>query len=64
MQSQIYRTNEVLRLTGLSRSTLWRMERDGRFPRKLRLGPNSVGWLASDIDEWINDLRNESTSRR
>lgn len=32
---------------------LWRLEKAGRFPRRMKLGPNSVGWLESEIDEWI-----------
>jgi prophage regulatory protein len=36
-----------------SRSQLWRDVRAGRFPAPLDLGPNSVGWLWADIDDWI-----------
>jgi hypothetical protein len=37
--------------------TLWRRERQNppTFPRRIKLGPNSVGWLAEEIDEWIED---------
>ncbi len=30
-----------------------RMEADGRFPKRIKLGPNRVGWLESEIDDWI-----------
>ncbi len=49
----ILRTRQVIEATGLSRSSLWRYERDSRFPRRLRLGPNAVGWLESEIEEWL-----------
>jgi predicted DNA-binding transcriptional regulator AlpA len=49
----ILRTTDVIRLTGLSRTTLWRFERNGRFPARLRLGPNSVGWLDNEVLHWI-----------
>ena len=49
----ILRTKVVVERVGLSRSHLWRLERDGQFPRKIRLGPNSVGYVESEIDEWI-----------
>ena len=52
----ILRTNEVSRITGLSRTTLWRLERKGAFPRRIRLGANSVGWRDDEVQEWI-DLR-------
>ena len=38
--------------TGFSRSQLLEMIADGRFPRPLRLGPRSVGWLESEILAW------------
>lgn len=51
--SRLIRTAEVLARTGLSRTTIWRLERAGLFPARRRLGPNSVGWLESEIDEWV-----------
>lgn len=50
---KIVRTPEVIRLTGLSRVTLWRLERVGQFPRRLRLSPNSVGWREDEVFNWI-----------
>jgi len=47
------RKRELLRSTGLSDSTVWRMEKDGCFPRRIQLGGNSVGWLESEVNEWI-----------
>ena len=47
---------EVQRLTGnLSRSTIWRWQREGLFPRSRRLGPNRVGWLLSEIETWLQE---------
>ncbi len=47
------RTKTVVERVGYCRSHLWRLERDGQFPRKIRLGPNSVAYVESEIDEWI-----------
>ena len=49
----ILRTPDVTRLTGLSRTTLWRLERRGAFPNRVRLGANSVGWLEDEVQSWI-----------
>jgi len=38
---------------GLSRTTIWRLQRRGQFPRQVRLSPNRVGWLESEINAWI-----------
>jgi prophage regulatory protein len=32
---------------------IWRLEKVGRFPRRVKLGPNSVGWVSTEIDAWI-----------
>ena len=39
--------------TGLSRSTIWRLERRGVFPKHRRLSANAVGWLEAEIDDWV-----------
>ena len=50
---RIVRMHEVLRRCGLSRSTLNRLRRTGQFPAARQLGAQSIGWLSSDIDEWL-----------
>lgn len=50
---RIIRKKEVQLATGLSDTTIWRMERLGEFPARIQLGTNSVGWLESDIISWI-----------
>ena len=52
-KSRLLRAAEVVERVGLSRVTIWRREREGDFPRRVRLGGNSVGWLESDIEAWI-----------
>lgn len=49
------RLNEVLHLTGLSRNTVYRRIKEGTFPKQIKIGPNSVAWRQSDIDEWMSD---------
>jgi prophage regulatory protein len=39
--------------TGLSRSTIWRLERRGAFPKHKQLSTNAVGWLEQEIDQWV-----------
>ena len=47
------RLNEVRRRVGLSRSTIWRLERTGQFVPRRRLSANAVGWPEDEIDEWL-----------
>ena len=46
------REQECRLLTGLSRSTRWRLERNGQFPRRRRIARKSIGWLEGDIRAW------------
>src|SRR3546814_6620355 len=50
-----YRMREVLRMTGLSRSTLYRRIADGTFPAPVSLGGSAKGWRRSDLEEWEQD---------
>lgn len=50
---RILRMQEVQDIVGVSRTTLWRMENKGDFPRRVPLGASSVGWLKSDIEAWL-----------
>jgi prophage regulatory protein len=36
-----------------SKAHLWRLERDGKFPKRVPLGESRHGWLDSEIDDWI-----------
>jgi prophage regulatory protein len=51
----VMRKPETIKTTGLSDPTIWRMEKQGRFPKRIQLGGNSVGWLASEIFAWIEE---------
>lgn len=52
-RDHIYREPNVVEVTGLSRSTIWRRIRAGDFPPPIRLSPGTKGWKASDIQQWI-----------
>ena len=47
------RIEEVMTRVGLSRPTIWRMERANDFPRRRQLGRNSVAWVEEEIEEWM-----------
>jgi prophage regulatory protein len=53
MNNTMLRQPEVLRRTGLSRTTIWRKIRAGDFPAPRQLGSNSIGWPESEITEWL-----------
>lgn len=53
---RILREPEVVRRTGASRASLWRWERAGLFPKRVRIGPNAVGWVESEVSQWMKGL--------
>jgi prophage regulatory protein len=42
----------VMRLTGLGRSTIYRLMAIQKFPSPVRLGPRAVAWRRADLDKW------------
>lgn len=53
MQQTILRTPKVQERLGVTRTTLWRWVKAGRFPKPVQLGPQAVGWLEHEIDAWL-----------
>ncbi len=47
------RTNQLIEKVGLSRSTIWRLESQGKFPKRRQIGPGAVGWLEEEIEQWM-----------
>jgi prophage regulatory protein len=49
----VVRLPAVCRMTGLGRSTIYRMEAIGRFPQRIKLGLRAVGWMESEVQAWL-----------
>ncbi len=50
-----YRMKDVIRITSLSRPTLYRRIAAGRFPQPVRLGGRACGWTSDALDAWIQN---------
>jgi prophage regulatory protein len=46
----------VAEVVPISRSTAWRLERAGKFPRRRKISPKCVGWLRTEVEEWARSL--------
>lgn len=53
MNQKILRLKAVQDWTGLSRSAIYAMLKDGKFPQSVKLSERSVGWYEADIQGWI-----------
>ena len=47
---------EVCELVGLGSSTVNKLEREGRFPRRVYVGDRCTGWRLSDLKKWFDSL--------
>lgn len=47
------RVPEVLRRVGFGRTKLYELIRQGRFPEQVKIGPRTVAFVESEIDEWV-----------
>jgi prophage regulatory protein len=54
-QQQIIRLPLVKQRTGLSRSTIYSLIKGGQFKPPISLGARAVGWLDSDVSEFIEE---------
>lgn len=51
---KLLRRKQVEKMTGLSRSSIYAMISEGRFPRQLKIGLRAVAWREGEILDWIN----------
>lgn len=58
MNTKILRLPETMHLTGLSRSSIYAQIADGTFPKQISLGARAVGWIESEVHEWVIERMN------
>jgi prophage regulatory protein len=59
---RLIRTKEVLGILGVSRSTLWRMVRAGRFPKPIMISTWALGYLDEDVEAWLGARQERPTA--
>ena len=64
LSDRYLRLPEVLALIGVSWRTLLRWERQGRFPKRYKIGPRIVAWKQSEIKQWFAERETALTSIR
>ena len=61
MSQSFIRLSEVLRRTGYSKAWIYRLLKENRFPRPVKIGSRSIAFVENEIDEWINQRIAESS---
>jgi predicted DNA-binding transcriptional regulator AlpA len=54
-EERFIRLHEVLDMTGLSRSTLYSLVSEGKFPEPVGIGGRSKAWLLSETTSWMQE---------
>lgn len=52
LEDRILPWSQVKVISGLSRTTVWRLQRTGDFPASVQVSPNRVGWRQSELLDW------------
>lgn len=63
IEDRFLRRPEVEVMTGLSRSTIYRLMSEGDFAPRYRIGRQAIGWKFSEVREWL-DLRPKAVRGR
>ena len=64
MIKSIYRLPDVMKVTGLSPSSIYLAVSIDKFPKPMKIGRRAIGWSESSIEDWIQKLQeknNENT---
>ena len=56
MHDRLLRRREVEKITGIGRSSIYRLMKKGKFPRGVRIGSKVVRWRLSEIMAWLKSL--------
>lgn len=56
---KILRLKQVLDILGICKTSLYNLIESNKFPKQIRITERTVGWLESDIREWIEERKEE-----
>lgn len=57
---RILRIRNVVQITGLPRSTIYRLMSQSMFPRNIKLSTSAVGWDLAEIEQWLSERKRAS----
>jgi prophage regulatory protein len=55
MKQKIIKIPEVVLSTALSRPTIYRLIKEGKFPKQIKLSERSSGWIEQEVIDYINN---------
>lgn len=58
----LMRLDEVMKATGLGRSSIYKQMYLGQFPRQVSIGGRAVAWVSDEVGAWVADRINQRDS--
>jgi len=64
--NQFIKLNEVVKLTGLSKASVYRLAKDSNFPKPIKLTPygRSSAWILDEINQWMEECIDASRNQK
>lgn len=60
----LMRLKDVMRVSGLSRATLYRQVQAGTFPQPVKIGGRASAWVRHEVEGWITRRMRERVPRK
>lgn len=60
IEDRFIRMNELAPMLGLAQSTIYRLIKENKFPKQIKLTERTVVWRLSVINKWVEDKENET----
>ncbi len=60
---EIIRLPEVKKITGMGTTFIYTKAKAGEFPRQVKLGESAVGWIKSEVQQWVKERAAASRSQ-
>ena len=57
---KIIRPTQLAEMLSVSKVSLWRMQKRGELPPRIKISQRAVGWRESDIEAWLNEKAEEA----
>ena len=58
LTNRFVREIECKKISGLSRTRRWELEKEGKFPKRIKLSERAVAWRLSDLMSWMEERCN------
>ncbi|MBT3304868.1 MAG: AlpA family phage regulatory protein [Alphaproteobacteria bacterium] len=61
MTERFLHISAVVDRTSLSKPVIYRLVKEGKFPKQVQVSPNRVAWVEGEIDKYMVDLKAQRT---